>query len=152
MYKNKYLKYKLKYLNLKKEQSGGSVIYESIDKLEDSDLNFEKLISELDKDNNKIMIVCYAPWCIHCKQFMDDDDSNYHKLIKDNEINIYRVDFTSNSDDLNNIVGKFMEFDNILGDISGFPTLVKIDTGINKLSQFKGSRENLSEIKGYFNE
>ena len=151
MYKKKYLKYKLKYLNLKKQQRGGGMVYEIIDKLEDSELDFKKLTSELNKENNKIIIVCYAPWCIHCQRFMEHNN-NYHKLIKDDKINIYRVDFTSNSENLSNIINKFKNLDSVLGEISGFPTLVKIDTKTNSFSHFGGNREDLSQINKYFNE
>ena len=146
MYKKKYLKYKLKYLDLKNKQKGGSQTYESFKNVEDSDLTYEKLVSEIEKENNKIIIVCYAPWCGHCKRFMDGE---YKNLINDSEINIYRVDFTKEGDDLNNIQ-KFLELDNILGQILAFPTLLKIDSNTKKVSQFKGDRDNVDILKKFF--
>ena len=151
MYKKKYLKYKLKYLNLKK---GGSVeMYDSFKTLEESDLNYEKLISELNKENNKILIVCYAPWCGHCQRFMDDENNSmYSKLIKNNKINIYRVDFTKNDENLDNIQKKLIELDEIVGQIMGFPTILKIDRKRKKMYNFGGDRNNENDILEFFNE
>ena len=152
MYKKKYLKYKLKYLNLKNKQKGGSKKYESFEKFEDSDLTYEKLLSELEKVDNKIIIVCYAPWCGHCKRFMDAEEGNYLDLINDDEINIYKVDFTQKSSNLDNIQQKFLELDDVLGQIVAFPTLLKIDTKTKIISHFKGDRDNKIMIIDYFNE
>ena len=152
MYKKKYLKYKLKYLNLKNKQKGGSKKYESFERVEESDLSYEKLLSELEKVDNKIIVVCYAPWCGHCKRFMDTKEGNYLDLIKSQDINIYRVDFTQESSDLGNIQQKFLELDNDLGQIVAFPTLLKIDTKTNIVSHFKGERDNKIMIIDYFNE
>ena len=152
MYKKKYLKYKLKYLNLKNRQKGGSKKYESFEKLEDTNLTYEKLVSELEKTDNKIIIVCYAPWCGHCKKFMDVEEGNYLDLINRTDINIYKVDFTQESSDLGNIQQKFLELDDILGQILGFPTLLKIDTKTKIVSHFKGDRDNKTTIIEYFNE
>lgn len=151
-YKDKYLKYKLKYLNLKNRQKGGSKKYESFEKLEDTNLTYEKLVSELEKTDNKIIIVCYAPWCGHCKKFMDVEEGNYLDLINRTDINIYKVDFTQESSDLGNIQQKFLELDDILGQILGFPTLLKIDTKTKIVSHFKGDRDNKTTIIEYFNE
>ena len=152
MYKKKYLKYKLKYLNLKNNQKGGSKKYESFERIEDSNLTYEKLISELEKVDNKIIIVCYAPWCGHCKRFMDENQGIYLDLIKSSEINIYKVDFTEKNLDLNNIQQKFLELDDVSGQIVAFPTLLKIDTKTNIVTQFEGNRDNKEIIMQYFNE
>ena len=152
MYKKKYLKYKLKYLNLKNKQKGGSKKYESFEEVEDTNLTYERLISELEKTDNKIIIVCYAPWCGHCKRFMNAEEGNYLNLIKDININIYKVDFTQESEDFDNIQKKFLELDDILGQIVAFPTLLKIDTKTNIVSHFKGDRENKKMILDYFDE
>ena len=152
MYKKKYLKYKLKYLNLKNKQKGGSKKYESFERVEESDLTYEKLLSELEKVDNKIIVVCYAPWCGHCKRFMDEEKGNYLDLIKSPDVNIYRVDFTQESSDLSNIQQKFLELDDFLGQIVAFPTLLKIDTKTKIVSHFKGDRDNKTTIIEYFNE
>ncbi len=151
MYKKKYLKYKLKYLNLKKKQKGGSNLYKIFNTLEETDLNYEKLMSELDKENNKIIIVCYAPWCIHCQNFIDRENSVYSKLIKNNKINIYKIDFTNEGEDLDNIKKKLIEYDEIIGQILGFPTLLKIDTERKIIDNFKGDRNNIDNILEFFN-
>ena len=152
MYKKKYLKYKLKYLNLKNKQKGGSKKYGSFERVQDTDLTYEKLLSELEKVDNKIIVVCYAPWCGHCKRFMDEEKSNYLDLIKDDGINIYKVDFTQESSNLDNIQQKFLELDDVLGQILAFPTLLKIDTKTKIISQFKGDRNNKITIIDYFND
>ena len=151
MYKKKYLKYKLKYLNLKNKQKGGSKKYESFNKLNDTDLTYEKLVSELEENDNKIIIVCYAPWCDHCKRFMNEKKSIYLDLIKDENINIFKVDFTQESSDLDKIQKKFLELDSSLGQIVAFPTLLKIDNKTKEVSQFNGDRYNKMMIIDYFN-
>ena len=93
-------------------------------------------------------MLCSVGVC-HCKRFMDGE---YKNLINDSEINIYRVDFTKEGDDLNNIQKNFLELDNILGQILAFPTLLKIDSNTKKVSQFKGDRDNVDILKKFFNE
>ena len=151
MYNKKYLKYKLKYLDLKKKQKGGSVTYESFDNGDKSELSYEKLMSELEKINNKIMVVCYAPWCGHCKKFINEADK-YIKLVESTEINIYKVDFTKEGENLDKIQQKLLELDNDLGQIRAFPTLLKIDTKTDMVSQFDGNRDDVTSIIKYFNE
>ena len=73
---------------------------------------------------------------------MDAEEGNYLDLIKDVGINIYRVDFTQESSNLENIQQKFLELDDILGQIVAFPTLLKIDTKTKIVSHFKGERDN----------
>ena len=81
---------------------------------------------------------------------MDAKEGNYLDLINDEEINIYKVDFTQESQDLDNIQQKLLELDDILGQIVAFPTLLKIDTKTNMVSHFKGKRDNKTMIIDYF--
>ena len=90
MYKKKYLKYKFKYLNLKKKQRGG----EDDNEIKKSSMDIDRLNSELKKQNNKLMIICHAPWCSYCKQFMIEPNCIYKQLIINPEINLYNIDFT----------------------------------------------------------
>jgi len=153
MYKKKYLKYKLKYLNLKNKQNGGSKEYNILKTLEESDLSYKKLLSELDKTNNKIMIVFYAPWCHFCQKFIENPTGTYIDLIKSPELNIYKVDITNRENkDVVDIENKILELDNVLGQIVAFPTLLKIDIKNKKISHFKGNREDINMIKKFFNE
>ena len=151
MYKKKYLKYKLKYLNLKKKLEGGSNTYNVFNTLEESNLDFEKLEKELNKKSNKILIVLYAPWCGFCHEFIETENSVYSQLIKDKNINIYKVDCTKEGEDLNNIKNKLIDLDKVSGQIVGYPTIIKVNTETNIVKQYQGDRSKNS-ILDYFKE
>ena len=143
-YKKKYLKYKIKYLNLKENQeqsqTGGTkqtgglkpmvqVLDEILGntKMSNNDLltclkqhlnSKEHTYKDQTMTPNKhLVIVIYAPWCGHCVDFI----TNEGKTIVDSEDsgNIKFLDGTSIKD--NKELAGMLKVD-------GFPTIYKIDT------------------------
>ena len=116
---NKYLKYKKKYLNLKKEYNkltGGSATANYI-----NELDYNRLIEILqenlqNEDTNNILLIVYAPWCHFCTEFLKN--GSYDELIKQTvgDNNIYVIDADKFSKELEDI--------NL--EILGFPTLFRL--------------------------
>ena len=67
---------------------------------------FEKEVINNDKD---IMLIFYAPWCNHCKEFMPKYEEAANKLKENDKLILAKIDGSAN------------EVENIT--ISGFPTL-----------------------------
>ena len=124
-YRKKYLKYKIKYLEIKekkqhKKMKGGELkIEEDLDKIMgnikiDND-NFVKLIKN---NTDDILVIIYAHWCGHCVN-MIKEIGNELKL-DSNSIRIKYLDGTK----LTNELKKNLE-------VRGFPTIIKIKDSID---------------------
>ena len=94
---------------------------------------FEKEVINNDKD---IMLIFYAPWCNHCKEFMPKYEEAANKLKENDKLILAKIDGSAN------------EVENIT--ISGFPTLFFFpgNKKNEKPIQYNGKRttENLIEF------
>ena len=133
MYKNKYLKYKLKYLDLKKK--GGSIIIKN----DLNDINYTNL-EDLIKNKKKFLLCVYAPWCIYCTQFIDSNDSDYKILLNDLK-EIYKIDGHKYMDEIK-------ESNKLKNFVIGFPTILKIEDG--EIILFDNNR-TIKELKEFYN-
>lgn len=161
--KEKYLKYKNKYLNLKKQLqnqqfTGGS----SQPYLNETNLDtFEEKLKELKKgDISTLLVVLYAPWCQFCHNFLDSN--TYKNLItayaEEEEVEIVAVDCDVEEKDKKKkqeieekqkkIFSTYL--DNY--EIMGFPTVIKINTNELILSEFSDDRENVEDFKKFIGE
>ena len=132
-YKQKYLKYKIKYLNAKSKNNtfaGGSSIETKLDNilqnnklslndfkiclnnyLESKSYTFKNTTTD---PNKNLLVIVYAHWCLHCTNLINESGQD---LV--------------NSTDSNNI--KFLDgtlLDNDMKyklNINGYPTILKID-------------------------
>ena len=99
--------------------------------------NFENEVINNDKD---IMVLFYAPWCNHCKEFMPKYEEIARKLKNNNKLIMTKIDGSAN------------EVENI--PITGFPTLLFFPGNKKKDNpiQYKGKRttEDIIEFIKYY--
>ena len=124
-YKKKYLKYKNKYLDAKKQKnqnkmSGGQLkiqdeLNEIMGGMKINNKQFESFVKQ-NKEN--ILVIIYAHWCGHCVN-MIKEIGNELKL-DSNSIRIKYLDGTK----LTNELKKNLE-------VRGFPTIIKIKDSID---------------------
>ncbi len=138
-YRKKYLKYKIKYLEMKekkqhKKMKGGELkIEEDLDKImgemKIDNNSFLKLIKNNTED---ILVIIYAHWCYHCVNMIKNIGSKLKSNSNSNRIKY--LDGTKLTEELKNKL-----------EIQGFPTIIKISKGsdINKLNkkEYEGPRE-----------
>jgi hypothetical protein len=155
----KYLKYKTKYLNLKKQFNylkGGSEITKY-----DNELDYNELIEELkknlqNKEQNNLLLVVYAPWCHFCKEFLKPDAS-YNKLIE-LDTNIYTINGDMYTKELENIELEILGFPTIfnLSKKSHIPDTSGIldETILTKfnITDYAGNSNNIQEILDFKNQ
>jgi hypothetical protein len=152
MYKKNYLKYKLKYLNLKKELNlkkygGSNKKDKEIDlndinavDLENKEINLNDInavdLEKLIERQEKFLLYVYAPWCTYCNNFMDD-----YKLLLNNIKNLYRIDGTIYMEEINE---KNLLKNNI---VKGYPSFFKFEE--NKITEFKEDR-SVELLKNFY--
>ena len=138
-YRKKYLKYKIKYLEMKekkqhKKMKGGELkIEEDLDKImgemKIDNNSFLKLIKNNTED---ILVIIYAHWCYHCVNMIKNIGPQLKSNSNSNRIKY--LDGTKLTEELKNKL-----------EIQGFPTIIKISKGsdINKLNkkEYEGPRE-----------
>ena len=138
MYKQKYLKYKNKYLDAKKQKnqnkmSGGQLkIQDELNEImEGMKINNKQFESFVKQNKENILVIIYAHWCGHCVN-MIKEIGNELKL-DSNSIRIKYLDGTK----LTNELKKNLE-------VRGFPTIIKIKDSmdINNLNkiEYEGPR------------
>jgi len=147
-YKKKYLKYKTKYVEAKKEKNqknqkkmlGGQLkIEDELNKImggmKIDNAAFESLVKT---SNENILVIVYAHWCGHCVNMVKNIGE---KLKSDtNNSRIKYLDGTKLSDDLKQKL-----------EVRGFPTIIKIQNSsdINNLKkmEYEGPRDVNAIIK-----
>jgi thioredoxin-like negative regulator of GroEL len=124
-YKKKYLKYKNKYLDAKKQKnhnkmSGGQLkIQDELNEIMgDMKINNKQFESFVKQNKENILVIIYAHWCGHCVN-MIKEIGNELKL-DSNSIRIKYLDGTK----LTNELKKNLE-------VRGFPTIIKIKDSID---------------------
>ena len=159
--REKYLKYKNKYLNLKKklqnqQLTGGS----STSYLNETNVNrFEEKLKELQADDiSVILAVLYAPWCQFCHSFLDSDP--YKNLVNDysenDAVEILAINCDVEEKDKQKkqeIETKQKEiFSTYLNnyEIMAFPTIIKITN--ESIYEFSDNRENVEDLKTFVGE
>ena len=139
-FKTKYLKYKNKYLEAKKQKqqqkqmTGGQLQIE--DELNEimgnMKINSDKFESFVKTSNENILVIVYAHWCYHCVNMVKHIGEHLKSDV--NNTRIKYLDGTTLTDKLK----KKLE-------IRGFPTIIKIknSTGIDNLNkiEYGGARE-----------
>ena len=137
-YRKKYLKYKIKYLEIKekkqhKKMKGGELkIEEDLDKIMgamkiDND-DFVKLIKN---NTDDILVIIYAHWCYHCVNMIKNIGNDLKSNSNSNRIKY--LDGTKLTEELKEKL-----------EIQGFPTIIKIrGNDINNLNkkEYEGPRE-----------
>ena len=147
-YKKKYLKYKNKYLEAKKEKKqepmkGGELkIEDELNKIMgDMKINSDKFESFVKTSNENILVIVYAHWCYHCVNMIKHIGENL-KL----DVNNTRIKYLDGTT-LTNELKENLE-------IRGFPTIIKIrnSADINNLNkiEYDGPRE-VEEIIKFLN-
>ena len=144
-FKKKYLKYKNKYLEAKKQKKhqqmkGGQLKIE--DELNEimgnMKINANTFESFVKTSNENILVIVYAHWCYHCVNMIKDIGE--HLKSDFNNTRIKYLDGTTLTDELK----KNLE-------IRGFPTIIKIknSTDIDNLNkiEYGGPREVAQMIK-----
>ena len=146
----KYLKYKVKYFNLKKELAGAELIQiggSNLNKTQEPKIDTVETIKNTnikekeEKDNNtkdtKIIIMLFkAEWCGHCKSFKETWgklEENYNK-----KFNFITYDADTDKKKMNEY------------NVEAFPTIMfKMN---NKLQQYNGDRNynDIAEILDNF--
>ena len=106
----------MEYLNkLKKNQKNLLILFSSL-------IFFTILyIYFIRKDNHKCFVLLYADWCPHCKRLMPIWEKLENKY-KNSSIKILKFD------DKNSFTNKL--------NIKGFPTIIYLPNGINKLNDY----------------
>lgn len=137
-YRKKYLKYKIKYLEIKekkqhKKMKGGELkIEQDLDKImgemKIDNNNFVKLIKNNTED---ILVIIYAHWCYHCVNMIKNIGNDLKSNSNSNRIKY--LDGTKLTEELKEKL-----------EIQGFPTIIKIrGNDINNLNkkEYEGPRE-----------
>ena len=147
-YKKKYLKYKNKYLEIKKEKKqkkllGGELKIENeLNKIMGGmKIDNNSFIELIKKTTENILVIIYAHWCYHCVNMIKHIGENL-KL----DINNTRIKYLDGTT-LTNELKENLE-------IRGFPTIIKIrnSADINNLNkiEYDGPRE-VGEIIKFLN-
>jgi len=144
-FKKKYLKYKNKYLEAKKQKKqqqmkGGQLKIE--DELNEimgnMKINTDKFESFVQTSNENILVIVYAHWCYHCVNMIKHIDP--HLKVSTNKDKIIYLDGTTLTDELKQKL-----------EIRGFPTIIKIENSpdINNLNktEYGGPREAAQMIE-----
>ncbi len=112
--------------NLKEED----IQYDEIDEVEESK-NISEEVTEKTKINKKLnsLVLFYAEWCGHCKNFMPTWDA-LTKLIPKDIINMVKISCVQKEKECSAIK-----------DIRGYPTIIFVDMKASKTVVFSGSRD-----------
>ena len=138
-YKKKYLKYKIKYLEIKKEKKqkkllGGELKIENeLNKIMGGmKIDNNSFIELIKKTTENILVIIYAHWCYHCVNMIKHIGENLK--LDSNNTRIKYLDGTTLTKELKEKL-----------EIQGFPTIIKIsgDSDINNLNkeEYEGPRE-----------
>jgi len=148
-FKKKYLKYKNKYLEAKKQKnqnkmSGGQLKIE--DELNEimgnMKINADKFESFVQTSNENILVIVYAHWCGHCVNMIKHIGE--HLKLDVNSTRIKYLDGTTLTDELKQKL-----------EIRGFPTIIKIknSTDIDNLNKIEyGGPREVAQIIEFLNE
>ena len=137
-YKKKYLKYKIKYLEIKKEKKqkkllGGELEIENeLNKIMGGmKIDNNSFIELIKKTTENILVIIYAHWCYHCVNMIKNIGNDLKSNSNSNRIKY--LDGTKLTEELKEKL-----------EIQGFPTIIKIrGNDINNLNkkEYEGPRE-----------
>tara|TARA_B110000114_G_scaffold58359_1_gene61970 strand:+ start:1024 stop:1473 length:450 start_codon:yes stop_codon:yes gene_type:complete len=141
-FKKKYLKYKIKYQEAKKQKQmkgGTTKIKEELDKIiGDMKIDTKEFESFVKNSTENILVIVYAHWCTYCVDMIKLIGENLKLDINNNRIKY--LDGTKLTD----------EFKQKL-EIKGFPTIIKIKNSssidnLNKM-EYDGIRDAVNIIE-----